>query len=394
MGETGRVFIWVQHLLGIGHLMRAAHIARYMAAKGWQVALASGGAPVPDLDVGRARFHQLPPLKAADAAFTGLVDQDGNPPSEAMKRERRELLLGHFAAADPEILIVEHYPFGRRQLRFELDVLLAAATQSSARPILFSSLRDIVVARKPEREEETVSAIVRFDGVLVHGDPALVPLEASFGATAQIKSKVVYTGYVGGHAPMPLTPIGEGDNEILVSAGGGAVGDKIGSVAVDAAALVPHVRRWRILIGANAGPRLMRKLKARAPSWVTVEPARHDFRGLLARCAVSVSQAGYNTVVDVLAAGARAVLVPFATKRETEQTLRAERLAQRGLARVLPEAALTPERLAAFVAEALAKPRSSGKVKIDGEVETERVLARALAWRRGARSREAGAKES
>ena len=384
MAETGRIFIWVQHLLGIGHLMRAAHLARYLAAKGWQVEVASGGDALPELDVGRARFHQLPALRAADAAFSGLVDSDGKPPSDDFKTARRDQLLRLYAAADPEILILEHYPFGRRQMRFELEMLMAAASQSSARPIILSSVRDILVERKPEREEETVAAIGRFDAVLVHGDPALVPLESSFGAATRIKSKLVYTGYVGGSAPMPVAPIGEGDNEIVVSAGGGAVGGKIAEMALSAAASLPHVRRWRILVGANAGPRLLRKLRARAPSWVIVEPARRDFRGLLARCAVSVSQAGYNTVVDVLAAGARPVLVPFATERETEQTLRAERLAQRGLARVLPESAMTPDRLAAFVAEAMAMPRPLGKVKIDGEAETERVLARALAWRRGA----------
>jgi predicted glycosyltransferase len=384
MAETGRVFIWVQHLLGIGHLMRAAHLARHLAGKGWQVDLASGGAPLEDLDVGRARFHQLPPLKAADAAFSGLVDAEGHAPSEEWKRARRDLLLRHFVLADPEILIVEHYPFGRRQLRFELDFLLAAAQHISARPAILCSLRDILVEQKPEREEETMAAVARFDAVLVHGDPALVPLEASFDAAERVKSKLVYTGYVGGSAPVAAPPPGDGENEIVVSAGGGAVGGKIGDTALSAALSLPHVRRWRILVGANAGPRLLRKLRARAPSWVTVEPARRDFRGLLARCAVSVSQAGYNTVVDILAAGARSVLVPFATERETEQGLRAERLAQKGLARVLPESALTPDRLAAFVAEAMAMPRPSGRVKIEGEAETERVLARALARRRGA----------
>jgi predicted glycosyltransferase len=384
MAETGRVFIWVQHLLGIGHLMRAAHLARHLAAKGWQVDLASGGAPLEDLDVGGAHFHQLPPLKAADAAFSGLVDAEGHAPSDEFKRARRDLLLRHFVLADPEILIVEHYPFGRRRLRFELDFLVAAAQHISARPAILCSLRDILVERKPEREEETMAAVARFDAVLVHSDPALVPLEASFDGAARIKSKLVYTGYVGGSAPVPAPPPGDGENEIVVSAGGGAVGGKIGDTALSAALSLPHVRRWRILVGANAGPRLLRKLRARAPSWVTVEPARRDFRGLLARCAVSVSQAGYNTVVDILAAGARSVLVPFATERETEQTLRAERLAQKGLARVLPESALTPDRLAAFVAEAMAMPRPIGRVKIEGEAETERVLARALGRRRGA----------
>jgi len=382
MAETGRVFIWVQHLLGIGHLMRAAHLARHLAAEGWQVEIASGGTALADLDVGRARFHQLPPLKSADTAFSGLADLEGNPPSDAFKRARRDLLLDLFAAADPEILILEHYPFGRRQLRFELDTLLATASQWPRRPIVFSSVRDILVERGPEREAETVSALARFDAVLVHGDPSLVPLEASFGAAARIEGKLVYTGYVGGGALAPPPPLGEGDGEILVSAGGGAVGAKIADAAL-AAASVPEVRRWRILVGANAGPCLLHKLRERAPDWVIVEPARRDFRSLLGRCAASVSQAGYNTVVDLLASGARPVLVPFAAGRETEQTLRAERLAQRGLAHVLPESALTPDRLAAAVAEAVAAPCPLGRVRIDGEAETKRILARALARRRG-----------
>jgi predicted glycosyltransferase len=385
MAEAGRVFIWVQHLLGIGHLMRAAHIARQLAAQGWTVDVASGGPPLPDLDLGGARLRQLPPLRAADAAFSGLVDLDGNLVGDAFKAARRDLLLRCFAEAAPDVLILEHYPFGRTQLRFELDPLLAAASGRSARPIVVSSVRDILVERRPQREAETVAAVERsFDAVLVHGDAALVPLEASFAAAPRIAKKLVYTGYVGGTAPSPEPPPGHGENEVIVSAGGGAVGGRMAETALAAAASLPHVRRWRILVGANAGPRLLRKLRARAPGWVAVEPARRDFRGLLARCAVSVSQAGYNTMVDVLAAGARAVLVPFASERETEQTLRAEHLARRGWARMLPESVLTPDRLAAFVAEAMAMPRPIGKVKIDGESETERILRKALAWRRGA----------
>jgi predicted glycosyltransferase len=383
MAETGRVFIWVQHLLGIGHLMRAAHLARFLAAQGWRVDVASGGSPVANLDVGAARLHQLPPVHAADSAFSDLVDEAEQPLTDEFKQARRDLLLRLFVEADPDILVFEHYPFGRNQLRFELDTLLAAAAQSSVRPVIVSSVRDILVARRPLREAETVATVERsFDAVLVHGDPALVPLEASFEAAPRIARKVLYTGYVGGSGRGIEPPAGEGENEVIVSAGGGAVGNKLAEVAVEAAAAMPHVRRWRILVGGNAGPRLMRKLLARAPGWVTVEPARPDFRGLLARCAVSVSQAGYNTVVDVLAAGARAILVPFETDRETEQSLRAGRLSRRGFARVLPESALNPDRLAAFVAEALAMPRPAAKVKLDGEAETARILGLVLAQRR------------
>ncbi len=75
---------------------------------------------------------------------------------------------------------------------------------------------------------------------------------------------------------------------------------------------------------------------------MTIERFRDDFAALLAGCRVSVSQAGYNTVLDILAARARAVLVPFAAERETEQLLRAERLAARGAAELVRESELTP----------------------------------------------------
>jgi hypothetical protein len=87
-----------------------------------------------------------------------------------------------------------------------------------------------------------------------------------------------------------------------------------------------------------------------------VERARPDFRALLASAALSVSQAGYNTVLDLLHGGGPALLVPFEAGHETEQRLRADTLAAHGLARVLPENELTAESLAAA---ALSAPPSA-----------------------------------
>jgi predicted glycosyltransferase len=386
MAETGRVFFWVQHLLGIGHMMRAACIARYLSERGWEVDLVSGGPPIRGLEIGSARLHQLPPVRAADASFSRLVYVDGKPLDDSIRTVRRDLLLRLFDGFDPNILILEHFPFGRNQFEFELGPLLMAAAERPSRPTIFASVREILVERRLEREAVTVTAIQKlFDTVLVHGDPAVIGLEASFRSAAQIAHKIVYTGYVGGVTAGKRPPPGIGENEIIVSAGGGAVGTKIMETAIDAAKTMPYTRRWRILLGAGAGPRAYRKLKTRAPEWVTVEPARSDFRTLLARCAVSVSQAGYNTVVDVLASNARAIFIPFANERETEQTLRAGCFEQRGLARVIPEAMLTPGRLATIITEAMASPKSIRKVKIDGEAEVDRILRAAL-QRRGAKA--------
>ena len=76
---SARVFFHVQHLLGIGHLRRAATLARALADGGFDVLLVSGGAPVPGLAVGAARFHQLPPLRAADETLKDLSRLDGTP---------------------------------------------------------------------------------------------------------------------------------------------------------------------------------------------------------------------------------------------------------------------------------------------------------------------------
>ena len=96
--------------------------------------------------------------------------------------------------------------------------------------------------------------------------------------------------------------------------------------------------------------------RAKATPNVRIEANRPDFRQLLAQSTLSISQAGYNTVLDVLAAGPRSILVPFAAHEETEQTDRANALAARGRAVVIPENDISGPRLAAAVAEALSAP--------------------------------------
>ena len=53
MSKT-RVMVYVQHLLGIGHLKRAATIARAIAASGCETTVVSGGLTVEFIDYGAA----------------------------------------------------------------------------------------------------------------------------------------------------------------------------------------------------------------------------------------------------------------------------------------------------------------------------------------------------
>jgi len=85
---------------------------------------------------------------------------------------------------------------------------------------------------------------------------------------------------------------------------------------------------------------------------------------------------GYNTVAETLQARVRAVLVPFAAGGETEQSLRAELLAARGAAVVVPEAALRLETLAHAVNRAARAPRPAADLVDLGGAQRSAALLR------------------
>ena len=164
--------------------------------------------------------------------------------------------------------------------------------------------------------------------------------------------------------------------EILVSAGGGAAGKALLEAALAArrAGCLAHLP-WRLITGTNLPDGDVAALRASAPAGVRIERFRDDFAMLLRACRVSVSQAGYNTVLDLLAARARAVLVPFAAGRETEQPLRAERLAALGAAELVRETELSAAVLSAAIERAAARPRPSLVIDTGGAWRSAQVIA-------------------
>jgi predicted glycosyltransferase len=347
------VMFYVQHLLGIGHLARASRIATALQGRGMAVTLVTGGLPVAGFPPKGLTHVALPPLAVSDSAFAGLMDGNGHPADAAYLDARRDALLAVFATLRPDVVITEAFPFGRRQVRFELLPLLDAIAARRPRPVLLASVRDILQQRaKPGRDVDTVALVrAHYDRVLVHGDPAFAALGDTFPLAHLIADKVIYTGLV-----CPPVPTPSPDRfDMVVSAGGGAVGAGLVRAAVAAAALRPALARVLVITGPNLPQANYDALAAIAPPSVTLCRFRQDFEGLLASARLSVSQAGYNTVADILQAGCRALLVPFAAGGETEQTDRAMRLQQAGRAVMLAEADLTGPAMAAAIDRALAQ---------------------------------------
>ncbi len=374
----GGVLIYVQHLLGTGHLKRGALLAQALAAAGMRAELVSGGMPVPHLPY---PVYQLPPVRCAADDFTALIDETGKPVSDAWRSHRRECLLDRLVTFQPDVLILETFPFGRRQMRFELMPLLKTARNARRRPHIVSSVRDVLQRRRQQRVAETVSLLKEhFDRVLVHGDPAFISLDESFPMASEIQDKIIYTGYIAERDAIDRLPGTNGTEEVLVSAGGGAVSRRLMLAALEARPLSKlRMLRWRFLIGPGLPQQDLQTIKAHADDDVVVEAVRADFPELLRRCAVSVSQGGYNTVVDLLRSGVRSVIVPFAGGGETEQAFRAQRLHQRGYALILDEAALTPPLLAATIDRASSMTPATESINLEGAKNSAKYIVDALA---------------
>lgn len=363
------IVVYCQHVLGVGHLFRTLEICRALGRH--RVRLISGGPPLEAALPPHVSELRLPALHM-DAGFTTLRPQAGADVA-AVLRERRDRMLAFLAAEPADLLVVELYPFGRKAFRAELDPLLEAVSAGRLPPCgVVCSVRDILVEKgDPQAYAERVVATLNrfFDAVWVHADPAFVRLEETFDRVAEIEAPLVYTGFVT-PAPAPGARervraelgLGAGQRLVVASAGGGSVGMPLLEAAVRAfdRPAIPADARLMVFAGPFLPAADFECLRALAGGRTRVERFSADFLSLLAAADLSISMAGYNTTMNLLAARVPALVWPFAQNRE--QRMRSERLAARGALRVLSDADLDPGRLAELSGERLSGPRPPGGI--------------------------------
>ena len=273
------------------------------------------------------------------------------------------------------------YPFGRRKFEFELVPLLdAVAALGAGRPRVVCSLRDILVQRATGQSKHDERAVTRlnasFDAIVMHADPAFATLEESFQPATPLRVPVHYTGFIAPPAPEPVT---HRLDRLVVSSGGGMVGEPLvrATVEVHRDLFIRTGLRTTVVAGPFLPEPVWAWLREQATHSPVLEVVRRvdDLAGEIARSALSLSQGGYNTTMDLLRAGTPAVVVPFADGGENEQTVRTSRLAELGVLRMVPATALGDRErlLAALVAAAAARP-APVQLDLSGAERTARIL--------------------
>lgn len=371
-----KILLYSQHVLGVGHFFRSMQIAHSLA--GHEVLFAEGGQPlqgfVPPPHVKRLA---LPPIRMDDE-FKHL--DTGGQDLESIKAARKKTLMEAFTQFSPDVLITELFPFGRKAFRFELMPILEEIQRSDLATKVVCSLRDILVEKRDQKafERKVIQTLNSFyDLLLIHSDPALVSLDETFSAISEIRVPIHYTGFI--VKKLPGGPIARVRGRIIASSGGGKVGADLLASCIRAVKLLPEREiELRVFIGPFMEEDHLMQLKALAAtdSRIKLLPFSENFLTELASAELSVSMGGYNTCMDILSSGVKALVYPFPQNRE--QRIRAEKLEGLQVLRIVKN--LDADLLADAILEALKSGTESSRPFIDlsGASNTGRYLEQLL----------------
>lgn len=423
-GKT--VYFPVESLVGLGHFNRAGRIVREMAGAGADVTVASGTFVDEERFFAGARREAVPAhvFQTADGAGYSL-GADGRrtiiPQFNAAAHEGARIAahLRAMARVKPDALLSEFWPFDRPQFDAEMMAMLGAtAPEAAGKPcVRVASVRDMLDRKEspggetdsdgyaPRESWVTGTLNAHYDAVLVHGDPRFVKLEDTFGAVADIKVPVIYTGYVLADLPPRRAP-DAATGALVVSCGSGVNAHdmvfsflaawralQIRAAAGDAQAAFVTGRPVNIVCGPRFAQALYeeveqwaRVLQARGGMPVTVEHYRRDLTAMLATAAFSVSLAGYNTTLETLALGVPSILIPKYRMTEgrvaasDEQWSRLQRLQAAGMAApARPETVNNSRQFADMIAREMTDqvlgPRRGAGLDFGGAARTVAALA-------------------
>ena len=276
----------------------------------------------------------------------------------------------------PDLLIVDKRPAG---IDGELLPALEALSRQARRPRIVLGMRDILDApaltRQRLREGGSFDVLERYyDEVWIYGSRDVFDSVAEYDFPPAVARMSRYCGYLR-RRPVARRPYA-GPPRVLVTTGGGADGEHVlTAYLAGLAARTPGSVHSVIVLGPQLAAAAAARVRTlcRERTDVEVVEFEPDLTLRYADADVVVAMAGYNTVCELLTAGARAVLVPRAEPVQ-EQLIRARRLATRGFFRMVEPSQLTPEHLFEHVLAAasdMASPMSA--IDMDG---LSRVKAR------------------
>lgn len=382
-----RYAVFTHDAYGLGHVRRSSRILRAIAEREPEAALLLiTGSPATNL------LRDLPPnadtLKIPTIITSGT---NGTRPSTLniglaeLASLRGELTRRALELFEPDVLLVDNFPLGTRH---ELLPALRELRHRQTRTVL--GLRDVVdppeKVRRDWGRDGIYGAVERYyDRVIIYGVRDVLDAQAEYGLSESVGARLSYSGYVTETSPARISPeqvqheYGVKGNFLLATVGGGGDGRPLLEAFIGA--LLEFEGRPALVITGefmSADDRARVASAAAGHENVVIRSHVSELPSLMAAADLVVCMGGYNTSAEILAVGARAVVVPRSwrsgehdsrgrTGVDAEQLVRAEGLARTGAVSMLHPGDLTPMRLADAMRCALARPRGAAHgLNLDG----------------------------
>lgn len=370
-----KVLFYCQHLLGIGHVTRSLAIVNELS-RDFSVTYVQGGPAVALVPVAAVNLVQLDALlmKETDSS---LYDPAGERSVDSIFLSRADQ-LAKLAATGFDAVVIELYPFGRKKFGPEILRFLGQLKAANPKIKVITSVRDILVEKGDGAERNRKIANVvnqNFDEVWVHSDPNLIKFGETFSEEKAILEKIRYTGFV---AEPPKSEAGVRKKRIILSLGGGSVGEELYRVAAKTVSHFPDYD-FLFVFGPYTSPALAAELKrelAGYSSRVEFSGLLKNFEQVLAESALSLSMAGYNTVMNLLNTKTPALVLAYGANHE--QNMRASLLEAKGYLRVLSPDELQEEPLAALMKERLGAAYPASSPDLGGSRKCRELLGAAF----------------
>jgi predicted glycosyltransferase len=372
------VLVYCQHSLGMGHLVRSLAVAGALTDR-FRVMLLNGGRFPKGIFVPPGvQVVNMPPLGIDEK--NQIVSHDRRTSVKRALDFRKKMIRTCFDNLRPAVVLLEVFPFGQKKFAGELLPLLQAARSEETRAVVVCSLRDIQTGKKDrqQKSDDRAAALANryFDVVLAHSDPSFARFHESFYSKVRLEVPVIQTGFVVAHANS-FQRVETNGKRIVVSAGGGVAGEPLLRMAIEAHSHFDDPQLEMKIIGGPFLPdESWNALRTLARGKPQLSLVRHvpNLCDELRSAAASVSQAGYNTCIDIVRAGVPALVVPFAKDNDGEQYKRALRFQHLGAVRVLREKDHSPARLAAQIQELMKFKVTTPKLDLTGAQTSARVI--------------------
>lgn len=385
-----RVALYSHDTQGLGHVRRNLRLAEAVVAA------------CPEIDVllltGAPEVAGLPRPPRTDVVTLPTLrkDVDGSYAPRALWAAqtaevlwmRSRIIEAAVTGFAPDLFVVDKVARGAGG---ELDRTLHRLRAGTSKVVL--GLREILddpgVARAEWDADASTETVRRFyDQIWIYGDARVGDPLRECGVPPDVADRAVHTGFLVPPRRGRAHAAPAGHPYVLCQVGGGQDGVQLAESF--ACARMPLGHRGVLVTGPYMPPSQVRRIKRlareRAIDVHEFVPGTDD---LVHHAAAVVSMAGYNSVCELLAASARALLVPRERPRR-EQVERADRLAALGLVDTLAASRARPAALTGWLEEAvLAGPPQRADLDLDGLARVPDLVRRLLdgndaGWRRSA----------